>query len=451
MRRFSQFDHNIAFHLGVAAGLVPSPKFRAITLALGDGDAPPTEFRLFTKGWNETENGKFLFDEKAAKSVMAAYRDWGVDLAIDLEHQMLEVAGGAPDPTARDARGWCKLELRADGSLWATDVRWTPDGTARLQQKRQRYISPAFEADPKTKRVLKMINVAITAMPATHNTPALVAASAKGKMDPNLVKQALEAIEKGDMKGAMELLKGMIADAAGAGPDSDADADGSQGDGAEGVAETEAVTSPEVVDNAAAPPPASGGDDDEDDDKPAKKAERKAMRLMLCRLTGKKTMAEAVLEVENYRSSHLTLESERQKLAKERATLESAERRQLVTTLVRLGAEFPSTVWADDKATTIKARWLKMPIAELRSHVAEQRKARGDKTPAGPSVQPAAGGAPEVVALSAEELKICADTGCDPKDFATLKSQRDQGDTGYVVAQRAREANAVAQVAKAGK
>lgn len=169
---------------------------RAIKLAI-EGDELPTEFRLFKKGWNVTENGKFLFDDKAAKAVMAAYQSWGVDLMIDLEHQSLEVEGGAPDPTARDARGWCKLELR-DGELWACDVKWTADGVSRLSEKRQRYISPAFEADPKTKRVLKMINVAITAMPATHKTPALIAASISGggAMDPNLVKQALEADRK---------------------------------------------------------------------------------------------------------------------------------------------------------------------------------------------------------------------------------------------------------------
>jgi phage I-like protein len=148
-----------------------------IRLALDTEAALPTEFRLFIKGWNDTENGRFLFDDAAAKSVMAAYKTWGVDLNIDLEHQSLEVKPGAPDPTARDARGWCKLELRSDGSLWAVGVKWTPDGAARLTNKTQRYVSPAFETDPKTNRILKMLNVAIVAMPATHNPPALVAAS----------------------------------------------------------------------------------------------------------------------------------------------------------------------------------------------------------------------------------------------------------------------------------
>src|SRR5665213_807565 len=149
----------------------PSFASRRLAISVGSNGELPTEFRLFTAGWNDTENGKFLFDQKAAQSVMAAYAKWGVDVAIDLEHQMLD-GGSSPDPTARDARGWCKLELRPDGSLWATNATWTPDGASRLTNKTQRYVSPAFEVDPKTQRVSKIVNIAITSIPATHDTPA---------------------------------------------------------------------------------------------------------------------------------------------------------------------------------------------------------------------------------------------------------------------------------------
>lgn len=405
---------------------------RAIKLALEGADLP-TEFRIFVRGANETENGRYLFDDKAARAVMAAYQAWGVDLMIDLEHQSLEVDPGAPDATARDARGWCKLELR-NGELWARDVRWTPDGAARLSEKRQRYVSPAFEADPKTKRVLKMINVAITSIPATHKTPALVAASAKPNqegprcMDPELIKQALDAVEKGDAKAAVEILKGLIVSAAGGEPEPDGDEDGSAGDGAEGVSppapEKEVAEHPRVVDASA------DVTEDEDEDKPEKKVERKAMHALLRRLTGKATLASAVAEVETFRASHVTLETERQKLAKDRAVLESAERRQLCVSLITLGAEFPATVWSDPtaaKPSALKARWTKMPIEELRAHVADQKSARAKKTPKGAGVEPPIPGADEseTVELTAEQIKICKEMGTDPKDFATLLSRRD--------------------------
>ena len=147
------------------------------------GDVLPTEFRLFKFGVNKTEKGDFIFDKAAAKSVMAARQEWGVDVMLDLEHQSLEVPPGAADPTARDARGWAKLELRADG-LYCVGVSWTPDGATRLRNKTQRYVSPAFEDDPETGRILRLINVAITSLPATHNTPALVAASSRRRAKP---------------------------------------------------------------------------------------------------------------------------------------------------------------------------------------------------------------------------------------------------------------------------
>lgn len=139
------------------------------------GDALPTEIRLFVPGWNESENGRYLFDEKAAKAVMAAYKAHGVDRMFDLEHLSLE----DPETSANfdpDARAWCHLELRDNGELWAVDIVWTEDGARRLTEKTQRYVSPAFRYD-KEGRITKVINIALTALPATHGTPELVAAA----------------------------------------------------------------------------------------------------------------------------------------------------------------------------------------------------------------------------------------------------------------------------------
>lgn len=387
------------------------------------GDQPPTEFRLFIAGWNSTEKGNYLFDDVAAESVMACYAKWGIDLMIDLEHQSLAVEPGAADPTARDARGWAKLALRPDGALWCTEVRWTPDGIKRLSEKAQRYISPAFESDPKTKRVLKMINVALVALPATHKTPALVAASAnkwKGvPVDPKLIKQALEAIESGDAKAASEILKALIAAAAGS--PAEGGEPGAEGDGAPGIEappEAESVIDPKIV--------AEGEIDDAEDEDEKKKMAKKAMMGMLGRLTDSKFLSEALVKVGEYRQSHLTLETERLQLAAQRATLESAERRQLVVELVKCGAEFPSTAWADDKASKLQSRWLTMPIVELRAHASAQKAARKSAPSPKPGITPPAGDAgTNEHGLTADEMRICLSMKCDPVDFAALKAFRD--------------------------
>lgn len=137
-------------------------------------DDPPTEFRIFRKGWNETTKGDALFDDLAAKMVMDEYKRHGVDRSIDLEHLSLDRESPNYDP---DSRGAFNLEVR-NGELWAVNVKWAPDGERRLRAKTQRYISPFFFLGAKSRRVTSVYNVAICSTPATHDAPALVAAVA---------------------------------------------------------------------------------------------------------------------------------------------------------------------------------------------------------------------------------------------------------------------------------
>lgn len=147
---------------------MPSPQFLSAPLPAG----LPTEFRLFKAGVNQTAKGDYLFDAKAAASVMNAYKRNGVQIPLDLEHESL--AASAPRSDSRDARGWMNLEVR-NGELWATSVTWTPDGARRLQEKTQRFVSPAFLHDSDG-RITELCNAAIVAMPATYGATPLVAA-----------------------------------------------------------------------------------------------------------------------------------------------------------------------------------------------------------------------------------------------------------------------------------
>ena len=348
----------------------------------------PTEFRLFKAGWNDTENGRYLFDDVAAKATIAAYQRWGVDLAIDLEHQML--ASHAPsEPTARDARGWCRLELRTDGSLWAVGVTWTLDGALRLAEKRQRYISPAFSVDPETSRIISIINVAIVAIPATHQTPALVAASLRGAhaLDPALVSKALDALVDGNAEACMAILKGLIAEAAG------------------GVPAEPEPTDPPLVSAAAveaAPVPAP---------------ELVAASARLLRLTGAGSVVEALASVETYRASHLTLEKTRQALEAERAVLDGAERHRLCVDLVKLGGRAPASVWADPKSTAPKKYLAAMPLDDFREYVADAVKLGGGRrTEVKPPVTLS-------LVLSDREAALCASKKIDPAAYAATKAK----------------------------
>jgi len=139
-----------------------------------DGDKLPTEVRLFKFGENPTEKGKFIFDAESARQVIEAYKAHGVRKMFDLEHLSLDPDCPNFDP---DPRAWSDLEAREDG-LYSVAVDWLPDGARRLREKLQPYVSPAFEVDDDN-RITKIINIAMTSLPATHGTEPLVAVSAR--------------------------------------------------------------------------------------------------------------------------------------------------------------------------------------------------------------------------------------------------------------------------------
>ena len=327
-------------------------------------DAPlPTEFRIFRVGVNETTEGPLVFDVEAAAAVMAAFRKRGVDIAIDLQHDSISQAARAARNDAADARGWCSLEVR-DGELWAVAVRWTPDGERRLREGTQRYISPVAFFDRESYRVTEIFNLALVSQPATHDAQPLVAARRLGmSMDPKLIAEALDALTAGDAEKCAEILKAVIASAAGA------PADAGAGDGS--GASTEATAEP--------PDPDPEKDDAE------------AMARALSNMLKVQSAAEVVAAVK-------ALSADVAALKLSRDADECNERVQLVGELVRLGAELPATAWADpDKRVPVDVLRT-MPMPALRARVEAFRKA-----PRAFAATPPAQGATGIAALSDED------------------------------------------------
>lgn len=313
-----------------------------------DGGSPlPVAFRVFARGSNPTTQGTFVFDDAAAARVMAAYREHGVDVVIDLEHDSVNDAARVARNDAGDARGWARLELR-EGELWAVDVRWTPDGARRLREQTQRFISPVFQVDDDL-AIREVFNLALVAQPATDNAPALaasrkIAASAapENRMDPKLITEALDALETGDAAKALEILKALIASAAG------------------GEAPKEEPKEEPTAEAPDAAPLAA------------------ALRAVL----GVAGDAATIAEVKRLRS-------EVDAIRLERDAADLTERVALVGDLVKLNAEIPSTAWADADARVPSDELRAMPLAKLRARVEAFRASRGS----GPAlIQPAATG-----------------------------------------------------------
>lgn len=133
-----------------------------------DVSEAPIEFRVFTLGRNESDHGPFKVTPRSIELLIADTRD----VMIDLEHLSLEVESRNYNP---DAMGWGRLEARDDG-LYCVAVSWTAEGKERIESRKQRFISPAFYTNSK-KEVIKLINMALTALPAMHSVEPLIAAS----------------------------------------------------------------------------------------------------------------------------------------------------------------------------------------------------------------------------------------------------------------------------------
>jgi phage I-like protein len=147
---------------------------------VGADKKAPNEFRIFPAGVYKTTKGDYLFDEKASQRVMAKVAEWGNDYCVDYDHMMLAFLD-ANSPTNKESAAWYRPELR-NGELWASKVEWIPEAGEKVASKKFRYISPAWrwEQDELTgaKRIVELINVGLTNLPATLHQKPLVASRA---------------------------------------------------------------------------------------------------------------------------------------------------------------------------------------------------------------------------------------------------------------------------------
>jgi hypothetical protein len=395
----------------VSAETLTRVAWSAELAAAADGSLP-TEFRIFKYGVNETAKGSCLFDEEAAAAVMARYAKEGHDLMLDLEHHWSGNSASARADAA-DARGWFKLELR-NGELWGVDLKLTPDGARRLTEKTQRYTSPLFLERKADSRVVRIVNVALVANPATFGAEPLVAASAarvgvsanachaltdfvlrrytsREPMNPELMKKLLDIIASQDEKAALALLSEIAAASAGA------------------PAEPAAATADPLAAAADPPVPAPG-------DKPEEAKAATAMIKALSTLAGGATEPGEIVRKLSDMSATVA------KMSADAAALEASERRGLVASLVKLGVELPATAWEGDPTKLIVCKRLSAePIADLRARVEKLRAVK----PAINLEAPPKGAAPElaeqVKALSAHELKVIKEKGMTPEQFISAK------------------------------
>jgi hypothetical protein len=330
-----------------------------------------------------------VFDEDAARAVMADWSEHTVGLQrpgmVDLEHLSLDPKAPNFDP---DARAWFDLEL-VNGELWLVDLKWCPDGEARLLERRQRYLSPTFYFDTSTRRVQRVLNVGLTALPELDGAPELIAARA-AMGDANMADNT-KAI--GDILKALGVdpkMPDKVASALGleAGASID-DIRAALDAFAAKMAKVEELLAEPAEADAAVEPAAA---------EPAALAEPAAVE--------EEKKEEEVVAARQDLSELVTLRAFK-------ATVEDKERRGLVAQMVKVGSEDPATAWADDKAEKPAEPWASMSLSALRTRVAKLSK----RVHLTPPAQSTPGG------LTPSQLAICKEFNLEPERFAQLRAQ----------------------------
>lgn len=364
-----------------------------LSVALPD-DGTPREIRLLRPGMNESTNGDFLFDDQAAADVMATWKAHSGENdhpgMVDLEHLSLDPSAVNFDP---DARAWFDLEVR-DGALWLVDLKWCPDGEARVKEKRQRYLSPTINYDSSTRRVRSLVNVALTALPALHGAPELIAARATSPEG-----EAIMA-DQDNGKAMADILKALGVDP-------------KMPDKVAGALGLEAGAS---IDDIRAALDSFAAKMAKVEELLADGAEEPAAEEEAPAVEEPAPMAEEVVaeeEEEKVVAARVSVEEELVTLRAFKASIEDKERNALVAKMVTLGAEDPATAWADDSAKRPAEPWASMGLTALRSRVAKLTK----RSVVLPPASGTSGG------LTEAQLKICKEYNIEPARFAQLRAQ----------------------------
>lgn len=152
----------------------PEPR-AALCLALPpetDGAVPEWIELIPAGGRVQGEDGRW-WTNPDAQAVVAATK---LPIPLDWEHATeLRAPKGEPSPAA----GWIEALEASEGGAIRGRVTWTPAGHYSVRSREYRFVSPVFLFDQNSKRILRLLNAALT------NRPNLPLAALNAADDPS--------------------------------------------------------------------------------------------------------------------------------------------------------------------------------------------------------------------------------------------------------------------------
>ena len=136
----------------------------ALCTDLGASPASAPEFVELIPAGPEVvgrDGRRFLYDQAAEQSVLSEFTKRGIALPLDWEHASEH---RAPKGEEAPAAAWIESLEARNGALWGR-VSWTERGGKQVAAREYRFLSPVFEYDPKSGRVLRLVSAGLTNTP----------------------------------------------------------------------------------------------------------------------------------------------------------------------------------------------------------------------------------------------------------------------------------------------
>lgn len=121
-------------------------------------DGVPTEVKILPLGHVISRKGDFDVDEESFRLMQQHFKDRGIDIVVDYEHQTL-------DDVQAPAGGWIKELYKGEDAIIAK-IEWTPKAAEYLKNKEYKYLSPVVLTRKIDKKAVLLHSVALTNTPA---------------------------------------------------------------------------------------------------------------------------------------------------------------------------------------------------------------------------------------------------------------------------------------------
>lgn len=135
-------------------------KLAAHTASAVELEDAPEKIRILPVGHVNSQRGDFEVDQESLESIQKQFKDRGIDIVIDYEHQTLK-------DVEAPAGGWIKELYEEDGAIVAR-VEWTPKAASYIKNKEYRYLSPVVMVRESDKKVVGLQSAALTNTPAIN-------------------------------------------------------------------------------------------------------------------------------------------------------------------------------------------------------------------------------------------------------------------------------------------